>query len=205
MDKKHSILIVEDDLNISTLLVELLTTNNFQVTHVKDGKQALVELQKNHYDLILLDEMMPQMTGSEVLVRVKADNKTSRIPVMMMTSIQDEEHQVSVLREGADDYIQKPFRFNILIARIESVLRRTSSTVCPVDVEIPENINVKALTPKEKEVLALIIKGFNNSRIAKELFITESTVSNHIQNIFSKLKAESRTHAAIIALKLNIF
>lgn len=204
MDKKIKILLVEDDLNISTLLVELLNSNNYTVKHVKDGLKALEDLKENTYDMVLLDEMMPNMNGSELLVRIKAESKTSQIPVIMMTSLHDENHQVSVLREGADDYIQKPFRFNILLARLESVLRR-SLAVCPVNIELPEGAKPQALSPKEKEVLALIIKGYNNSKIAKELYISESTVSNHIQNIFNKLKVESRTQAAIMALKFNIF
>jgi DNA-binding NarL/FixJ family response regulator len=204
MGKNISILLVEDDLNISTLLIDLLESNNYDVIHVKDGLKAIDTIKKRGFDLILLDEVMPMMNGSELLVRLKADHKTACIPVIMMTSLQDDEHQVNVLREGADDYIQKPFRFNVLLARIEVVLRKEKASY-PIDVDIPEGSSPQALTPKEKEVLSLIIKGYNNSKIAKELYISDSTVSNHMQSIFNKLKAESRTHAAIIALKYNIF
>ena len=203
MEKQLSVLLVEDDINISTLLIELLTSNNYRVTHVNEGLKAIKALQDNLFDLILLDEMLPHMTGSEILVRAKADPKTSQIPVIMMTSIQDDKHQVNVLKEGADDYIQKPFRFNVLLARIELVIRKTKASY-HLQVEIPEGANINAITNKEKEVLRLIIKGYNNNKIAQELYIADSTVSNHIQNIFNKLKAESRTHAAIIALKSNI-
>jgi DNA-binding NarL/FixJ family response regulator len=205
MNKKTSILLVEDDLNISTLLLEMLTSNDYDVLHVKDSVKALDVLKNQSFDLILLDEMLPFMNGSEVLLRIKADPVMAKIPVIMMTSIQDSNLEAYVLNEGCEDYIQKPFRFNVLIARIQNVLKRSTKISYPVEFEIPDGSKPENLRPKEKEVLALIIKGYSNSRIAKELFISESTVSNHLQNIFSVLKAESRTQAAIIALKSNIF
>lgn len=203
MENKLSLLIVEDDPNISTLLIDLLTENNYDVSIANDGKLALELIEKNQFDLILLDEMLPSLLGSEILIRIRANNKTCNIPVIMMTSLKNYEHQVSVLREGADDYIQKPFRYNILIARIESVLRRSKMSN-PSLIELPDDIDPKSISPKEKEVLALIIKGYNNPKIAEKLFISENTVSNHVKSILAKLKSESRTQAAVIALKLNI-
>ncbi|MEW5819717.1 MAG: response regulator transcription factor [Cyanobacteriota bacterium] len=203
MVKKYSILIIEDDLNISALLIDLLESNNYTVTHTKDGPKGLEALKNNNYDLILLDEVMPMMTGTEFLVKVRSNNSYNTVPIIMMTSLQDDKHQVNALREGADDYIQKPFRFNILLARIEVALKKSTSS-SNILVEIPEGSKPDTITPKEKEIIKLIIKGYSNSKIANELYISDSTVSNHMQNIFSKLKAESRTHAAIIALKANI-
>lgn len=203
MDTKYSILLVEDDISISNLLIDLLESNDYLVTHSKNGLKALEDLEKANINLILLDEMMPIMTGTEFLIKIRSNNNYNNIPIIMMTSLQDDKHQVNALREGADDYIQKPFRFNILLARVEVALKKSSSQ-SNLMVEIPEMANPEAITAKEKEVIRLLIKGYSNSKIAKTLYITDSTVSNHMQNIFSKLKAESRTHAAIIALKANI-
>lgn len=203
MNIKHSILLVEDDINISNLLIDLLESNDYLVTHSKNGLKGIEDLEKGNINLILLDEMMPMMTGTEFLIKVRSNNNYNNIPIIMMTSLQDDKHQVNTLREGADDYIQKPFRFNILLARVEVALKKSSSH-SNLMVEIPEMANPEAITPKEKEIIKLLIKGYSNSKIAKTLYITDSTVSNHMQNIFSKLKAESRTHAAIIALKTNI-
>lgn len=69
---------------------------------------------------------------------------------------------------------------------------------------MPEEANPQAISEKEKEVLQFLAQGYNNNRISKEMSITEYTVASHVKNIFSKLKAENRTQAAIIALKLNI-
>lgn len=203
MSKQTSILLVEDDLTISALLIDLLESNNYLVTHAKNGLQGIEELEKADYDLILLDEKMPMMPGTEFLIKTRSQSKFNTIPIIMMTSLQSDEHQITALREGADDYIQKPFRFNILLARIEVALKKfaTSSDLL---IEIPDDAKPDSITAKEKEVIKLIIKGYSNSKIAKALYISDSTVSNHMQNIFSKLKAESRTHAAIIALKANI-
>lgn len=195
------LLLVEDDVDISTLLIDLLKNKGFDLTHVADGKKALQTINDQNFDIILLDEMLPSMRGSEVLVRVKANNKTCHIPVIMMTSIKDDDHQTKVLNIGADDYIHKPVRINILMARIESVLRRTVVSA----IEVPPEATPTQLSSKELDVLALVVKGYNNAKIAETLVLSEYTISNHIKSILSKLKADNRTHAAIIALKLNVF
>lgn len=204
MTKKVTVLLVEDDENISSLLKEILSEKNFDMTLTDDGKKALDILKDNTYDLILLDEKLPSMYGSEVLIRVKANPRICHIPVIMLTSLKDEEYQISVLQEGADDYITKPFRINVLLARINSVLRRTNDPASFLDVEIPEGAEPKALSKKELEVLHLIVKGYNNQKISQDLFISESTVANHLKSIFTKLKTDNRTQTAIIALKLKL-
>lgn len=203
MKKKNSILLVEDDVNISSLIQELLEAHDFKVTHVKNGLKALEILKEENFDLILLDEMMPIMKGSEFLVRVKAGNTNFNTPIIMITSVQDDSHQVNVLREGADDYIQKPFKFDVLLARIELALKKAKTSLDKY-IEISNEATPHLLTAREKDVIALIIKGLNNSEMAHELCISESTVSNHLQNIFSKLKVNSRTQAAIVALRYSV-
>jgi DNA-binding NarL/FixJ family response regulator len=204
MEKEISILLVEDDENISALLKDILTDKNYRVTHIADGKKALDTLKNQTFDLILLDEKLPSMYGSEVLVHVKANPDIAGIPVIMLTSLKDEEYQVSVLEEGADDYITKPFRINVLMARIQSVLRRTADKSAALEIEIPEGADPDSLSKKELEVLKLVVKGFNNQKISQTLFISDSTVANHLKSIFAKLKTDNRTQAAIIALKLNL-
>lgn len=204
MEKEISILLVEDDENISSLLKQILSEKEFTVTHTDDGKKALDILKDNIFDLILLDEKLPSMYGSEVLVNIKANHRTCSIPVIMLTSLKDEDYQVSVLQEGADDYITKPFRINVLLARINSVLRRTTSKTASLEIEIPEGADPASVSKKEREVLALVVKGYNNQRISETLYISESTVANHLKSIFSKLKTDNRTQAAIIALKLEL-
>ncbi|MEW5818934.1 MAG: response regulator transcription factor [Cyanobacteriota bacterium] len=204
MEKEISLLLVEDDENISSLLKQILSEKNFNVTHIDDGKKALECVKEHSFDLILLDEKLPSMYGSEVLVNIKASPKTCNIPVIMLTSLKDEEYQVSVLQEGADDYITKPFRINVLLARINTVLKRASSKAANLEIEVPDGSEPSSLSKKEIEVLGLVVKGYNNQKISETLYISESTVANHLKSIFSKLKADNRTQAAIIAIKLNL-
>jgi DNA-binding NarL/FixJ family response regulator len=204
MEKQTIILLVEDDENISALLKDMLTEKDYKVSHVADGKKALEVLKEENFDLVLLDEKLPSMYGSEVLVHMKANPNTADIPVIMLTSLKDEDYHVNVLQEGADDYITKPFRINILLARIQTVLRRSATKSSSFDIEIPEGSDPGSLSKKELEVLKLVVKGYNNQKISQELFISDSTVANHLKSIFSKLKTDNRTQAAIIALKLNI-
>lgn len=205
MTEKKTILIVEDEMEIAKPLKDLLTIKNFQVTHVMDGKEALETVINNpDFDLILLDEMLPSMKGSEILVRIKANSQSAKIPVIMMTSLKDNYHQIFALEEGVDDYINKPFDFSVLLARINSVLRKSQDSIKSLNIEIPPNADPEAITKKEKQILKLVIQGYNNNKIAEELFISESTVANHLKSIFSKLCVDTRTQAAILALKLNI-
>lgn len=204
MEKEISLLLVEDDENISSLLKEILSDKGFKVSHIDDGKKALEKIKNESFDLIILDEKLPSMYGSEILVNVKANPSTSSIPIIMLTSLKDEDYQISVLKEGADDYVTKPFRINVLLARIESVMRRAESKVANLDIEISDNAAPQNLSKKELEVLGLVVKGYNNQKISESLFISESTVANHLKSIFAKLKADNRTQAAIIAIKLNL-
>lgn len=203
MDKNIKLLLVEDDENISSILIDILTSKNFDVTHAADGQEALNTALAGDFDLILLDEMLPSMHGSEILVRIKANSSSAHIPIIMLTSLKDENHQIATLQDGADDYLTKPCRLNILMARIESVLRRAQSGP-KLDIEIPKNIRPETISPKEIEVLSYIVKGYNNNRIAEEMVISESTVANHLKSIYNKLNIESRTQAAILALKLKL-
>lgn len=204
MDKEISLLLVEDDENISSLLKEILSDKGFKVTHIDDGKKALEKIKSENFDLIILDEKLPSMYGSEILVNVRAHPGTCSIPIIMLTSLKDEDYQISVLKEGADDYVTKPFRINVLMARIESVLRRANTNASNLEIEIPELAAPQSLSKKELEVLSLVIKGYNNQKISESLFISESTVANHLKSIFAKLRADNRTQAAIIAIKLNL-
>ena len=197
------ILLVEDDPVISTLLKDLLKDKQFNVSHVDDGTKALEAVKNTPFDLILLDENLPTMNGSEVLIHLKANPNHVNIPVIMLTSLDDEEFQASIINEGADDYITKPFRMNVLLARINSVLRRVSDGT-KLEINIPEDAEPETLNAREIDIVKQIVKGYNNQRIAEELFLSESTVTNYIKSIFAKLKTTNRTQTAIIAIKLGI-
>ncbi len=117
----HKITLVDDDQNILTSITIALETEGFDVNSYNDGEEALKGLQKNMPELIVLDIKMLRMNGIELLTKLR---ETSNIPVIFLTSKDDEIDQIIGLRMGADDYITKPFSQRLLIERIRTLLRR---------------------------------------------------------------------------------
>ena len=119
-----SILIVEDDNNIADLLRLYLEKEGYQATIAADGTQGIDLYRKLRPDLVLLDVMMPGVDGWGVLRAIRQDSQT---PVIMLTAKGETTDKVSGLKQGADDYITKPFEMKEVLARIEAVLRRTAA------------------------------------------------------------------------------
>lgn len=119
------ILLVDDDIDLTELLAELLTLEGFEVYTVHNGQEALKELERQTYDLILLDVMMPILNGIETLKQVR---QRYIVPVLMLSARDDEIDRVLGLELGADDYLAKPFNDRELVARIKAILRRTGTT-----------------------------------------------------------------------------
>jgi len=117
----QKIALVDDDRNILTSVSMALEAEGFTVSTYKDGEEALRELGRNPVDLAVLDIKMPRMDGMELLERLR---ERDNLPVIFLTSKDDEIDQVLGLRMGADDYITKPFSQRLLIERIRAVLRR---------------------------------------------------------------------------------
>jgi len=120
--KKERILVVEDDAAILTGLVDLLNAEGFEVSSARDGAQALKLHEKEKPHLILLDIMIPQMSGYDVCREIRKID--TAVPILMLTAKGQEVDKVVGLELGADDYIVKPFGVNELLARIRAVLRR---------------------------------------------------------------------------------
>jgi two-component system phosphate regulon response regulator OmpR len=117
-----TILIVDDDKKLNDLLTQYLTKNNFKCVPVENPKDAFVRLRNNHFDLIILDVMLPGMDGFEA---VKEIRKSYDTPVLMLTARGEVTDRVVGLELGADDYMPKPFEPRELLARIQSILRRS--------------------------------------------------------------------------------
>lgn len=118
------ILLVDDDVELTELLAELLSLEGFKPHVVHNGQEALDELEQNSYDLILLDVMMPVLSGIETLKQVR---QKYTLPVLMLSARDDEIDRVLGLELGADDYLPKPFNDRELVARIKAILRRTTN------------------------------------------------------------------------------
>lgn len=117
----EKILIVEDDVGISSFVNLELRHENYETEVVDDGRKALEHFSRDSYDLILLDIMLPGLNGIEVLRRIR---KTSNVPIILLTAKSDTMDKVQGLDGGADDYITKPFAIEELLARIRRLLRR---------------------------------------------------------------------------------
>ena len=135
----HRLLIIDDDLRLSEMLAEYLAPEGMALTAVASGTQGLRDAQREDYDLIVLDVMLPGISGFEVLRQLREAG--SRTPVLMLTARGDDVDRIVGLEMGADDYLPKPFNPRELVARIKAILRRTAEP----DENEPSEIEVGAL------------------------------------------------------------
>ncbi len=129
---KFRILIVEDDLNIGRLMVLNLQRAGFECHHAVDGQDGLTQFRTKDPHLVLLDVMMPRMSGRELCLKLR---ETSTIPIIMMTALDSEEDHVEGFKLGADDYVPKPFNPKLLVARVVSWMRRVYRYDVPPELE----------------------------------------------------------------------
>ena len=120
------IFIIEDEPSIIQLVQHNLEKNGFIISSSLNGNDGLKELKKFQPDLLLLDWMLPDLSGIEICKNIRKDNSFKNLPVIMLTAKGEEEDKIKGLDSGVDDYLTKPFSFNELMARIKAVLRRTN-------------------------------------------------------------------------------
>lgn len=210
--KKAKVLLIDDDQQLSELLVEYLNSEGFEVTCCFDGVTGLAKAFDDSIDIILLDVMMPNLNGFEVLKALGGSHKT---PILMLTAKGDEDDKVKGLELGADDYLAKPFHHKELVARINAILRRINklnentptktSSLCVNNVELNDasravlchNQPVE-LTGTEYQMLALLMN--QNGKIVSKAQLSEQVLNRklspfdrnidmHISNIRKKLLA----------------
>jgi len=127
-DVKMDILIVEDDVAISRLMEIYLKKEGFAVVCCADGDEAIRQLQEHRFRLLILDRMLPGKRGMEILRWSRKQETLATLPVLMVTALGSTEEKVHGLKEGADDYLPKPFEPEELIARTHALLRRAESS-----------------------------------------------------------------------------
>ncbi len=196
------ILIVEDEATISNLLKMALEKHGYKCDCAFDGEMGADMIENKHYDLILLDVMLPKINGFELIEYIKGFD----IPVIFITAKTDITSRVKGLNLGADDYITKPFDITELQARVEAVLRRynkTSAVLTVNDLEINTNSRIVTkngkpveLTLKEYEILLLFVRNKNIAlyremiyeNVWNEPYMGDTrTVDLHIQRLRKKL------------------
>ena len=124
MAQKPRILLIEDDQSLTELIRYNLESNDFNITCVADGEEGLLQAEETPPDLILLDWMLPNLSGIEICRRLRRNSDTAHVPVIMLTARAEESDRIRGLDTGADDYITKPFSPRELVARIQAILRR---------------------------------------------------------------------------------
>lgn len=123
------ILIVEDEEALCALLEYNVAKEGFDVQIATDGEEALIKIEEENPDLVLLDWMLPKISGIEVCRQIRASAETRNLPVIMLTARGEEDDRIRGLDTGADDYLTKPFSMTELMARLRAVLRRTRPTL----------------------------------------------------------------------------
>lgn len=212
---KEKILIVDDEKDIVKVLDYNLKKEGFRAVSCYDGEDALDLALKEHPDLIILDLMLPGLDGLEVCKTLKKENKTSSIPIIMLTAKAQEADKVIGLELGADDYITKPFSPRELIARVKALLRRVKDkeklpqvlrigglTIDFAKIAVFVKDKPAALTAKEFELLKTLIQA--NGRVLSRDYLLETiwgfdrameietrTVDVHVRTLRKKIKTEA--------------
>jgi DNA-binding response OmpR family regulator len=204
---KPALLIIDDDQELCAMLLEYLGPEGFLATSAGTGPAGLAQLARAPADLVVLDVMLPELSGFEVLRRIRA---VSRVPVIMLTARGEEVDRVVGLEMGADDYLAKPFSPRELVARIRAVLRRIpgeGAGAAGVILWGPLRLDLRArradigeadleLTSAELRILELLVRADTRTVTRDELMVqalsrrllpTDRSLDTHVSNLRRKL------------------
>ena len=175
----HTILIVEDDVDISSLLRETLEREGYACVQAFSGTEARMLLSENSYAVVLLDLMLPGISGEEVLKEIRQRGKT---PVIVLTAKDTIDDKVEFLRSGADDYVTKPFDIKEVAARVEVQIRRMGGETKD---KAPKELQYQGLV-LDKEGFRVIVEGRELAKITKQEFAILELLLKHPKKVFSK-------------------
>lgn len=215
-----TILVVDDEPDIVELISYNLQQQGHTVLTASDGAQALELAKARLPDLVVLDVMMPKITGIEVAKRLRAQSETAAMPIIMLTAKSAEADELEGLGVGADDYITKPFSMQVLLARINALTRRTSSasgdraselSLGPISIDLDEHrVRVDEqtiqLTITEFRILCALINNQGkvlsrpaliSNAIGPGVAVTERTIDVHVTALRKKIAPYSSMIATV--------
>lgn len=217
------ILLIEDDTEISDMLRNFLTTEDFEVTTAYDGESACREFFADTYSLVLLDLMIPKKSGMEVMKTIR---KSSTVPIIIISAKDTDSDKALGLGLGADDYITKPFSVTEVLARIKANIRRSTQYAAAEKQEEPvltkggivlnagaysvtKNGEAVELTAKEFEILKLLMKNPKKVYTKEQLYSLiwndlycgdENAVNVHISRLRNKIEDNPRNPRVIVTV-----
>tara|TARA_Y100000766_G_scaffold37882_1_gene27672 strand:+ start:250 stop:957 length:708 start_codon:yes stop_codon:yes gene_type:complete len=223
------VLLVEDEKSIAEGIIYNLKNEGLKVTHVDDGKIAIDIFNEEHFDLLILDIMLPEVSGLEICKKIR---KSSNVPIIMLTAKNDENDKITGLEMGADDYITKPFSVKELISRVKAVLRRTKNSellyaidedlnfakeitigniaMNPLRYEAKIDNEVIELRPREFELLYYLCKNAGNIVSRDKLFSkvwgysfagNSKTLDVHIQRIRERIEVNPKSPKRLVTIR----
>jgi DNA-binding NarL/FixJ family response regulator len=201
------LLLIDDDPNLILLVKDYLEFRGYDVITAENGREALEVLEQDVPDMIICDVMMPEMDGYSLVSAIRADPKTSWIPVLFLSAKGQSQDRVKGLNIGADVYMVKPFEPEELVAQVESSLKQASRLIQHKDaksgegtpkIQVPFDVE---LTPTELRVVQFVARGMANREIAEELNVSQRTIESHVSNMLGKTGLHNRTELARWAIE----
>ena len=199
--RKPVIYIVDDDDGMRRALTVLMTTVGYQPAAFARPAEFLAKYDPNQASCLVLDVRMPEMSGLEVQQHLNRNG--AMLPVILITGHGDIPMAVQAMKDGAFDFLQKPFRDQDLLDRINAALKQDAQNRESVDRLADLRQRAESLTPREREVLEHVVDGKANKVIAIDLGLSERTVEIHRANVMEKMGARSVAHLVKMHLTLG--
>jgi FixJ family two-component response regulator len=202
-DSRHkpTIYIVDDDDGMRRALTALMTTVGYHAVPFARPAEFLAKFDPTQPGCLVLDVRMPEMSGLEV--QQQLNRSGALVPVILITGNGDIPMAVQAMKDGAFDFLQKPFRDQELLDRINAALKQDAENRAVVELHADLKARAESLTPREREVLALVVDGRANKVIAIDLGLSERTVEIHRANVMEKMGARSVAHLVKMHLTLT--
>jgi FixJ family two-component response regulator len=192
MSSTSTVFVIDDDQSVRRSLALLLRSGGFNAETFESAQSFLEQYDAERPGCIILDVRMPGMNGLE-LQRELLDGK-SNLPIIFITAHGDVPMAVDAVQAGALDFIQKPFRDDVLIDRIRTALRKNAELRITTARRAETAERIAELTPREREVMDMVVDGHPNKLIARRLGVSERTVEIHRSRVMHKMRAQTLAH-----------